>query len=104
MFHVSKYLDPDRTIFALDKAEHFALSAALVVMLAPLFGIPMAAFIAFVSGVTFELGQVDVLRDPSVVGKDGQPLLGKPGFGFGVFDILADAAGILTAAILMLVL
>jgi len=62
------------------------------------------AVVLFVGGA-FELGQVDTARNPNVCYREGTtfgPLLGRPGFGFGVLDLGADLAGGLLAVVVAL--
>lgn len=84
------FLDPDRRWFSADKWLHLvgaALTCAALVLVGTQ---PLRAFAyTVVAGAIFELGQWDALR--------GTEYLGRPGYGFGLLDLAADALGALVA-------
>ena len=99
-------LDPDTNWRSTDKVEHlvggFAIGVGALLAGASLVG--SLAVVLFVGGA-FELGQVDTARNPNVCYREGTsfgPLLGRPGFGFGVLDLGADLAGGLLAVVVAL--
>lgn len=86
--------DPDRRLFTLDKLEHFFFTG-LVAFGLGFFFTPLIAFLlALLVGLTYEVGQWDTARGLNVCHRDGdlaQPFL--PGYGIGLADLAADAAG-----------
>lgn len=80
------FFDPDRKIFALDKAQHagFGLGAALA-LLALGFGPLWTMFIVIAVGGAFELGQWDIARHHYT--------RFPAGYGFGLLDLAADTLG-----------
>lgn len=93
-----RYLDPDTRVFSRDKFEHFGgcLGFTLILLFIG-FSPPAALLLTMLVGAVFELGQVDTARNLSVMTRDGRPLLGQPGFGFGLLDLAWDIVGALVA-------
>ena len=87
--------DPDTKLFAWDKLEHFLGAALLTWVLANFYANVEAAFLAFGFAVAFEIGQFDAVRS-------GAPtLLGEPGYGIGILDLIVGAAGAATVVIVL---
>lgn len=86
------YLDPDRQWRTLATLLHavFGLLLGFVLLL---FGetLVRTLLVVLLVGAAFEVGQTDTVDDLA------PEKLGKPGYGFGVMDLLADLAGALLA-------
>lgn len=89
------FFDPDRRLFSKDKVQHFA-GAAFIMLLAlvvvpfveALLPPPLRALaLIFVIAATFEAGQWDAVR--------GTEYLGRPGYGFGLLDLVVGMVGAL---------
>lgn len=97
------FFDPDTDVFSQATAEHFLFSAALCWLLG-LFLAPWSAFgWTLWTGAIYELGQWDACRGQTACHRDGdlaQRFL--CGYGFGLTDLAADAAGALLAVLVRL--
>lgn len=84
---VAPFFDPDTKIWSIDKLEHF-LGVALLTWVGCVF-LPnvTAAIVAVCGAALFELGQWDSVRTTAPT------KLGTPGYGFGLLDLVAGAAG-----------
>ena len=89
------FFDPDRDLWQTDKLEHFAGVALLTLALSFVFPNVVAAGVAILAALTFELGQWDVLRTAA------PHLIGEPGYGFGVLDLIVGAAGAVSVVIIL---
>lgn len=85
-------LDPDRSLRAWDKVEHFAGGFAICLLFDGFLSTTAALLLTIWTAAVYEAGQTDTaysLRDGS-----GRRYAGQPGFGFGLADL---AVGILGA-------
>jgi hypothetical protein len=82
------WLDPDYDWRSFDKIEHLFGGFAVCLVLQPFTpsGLNALAW-TMVIGLVYELGQADVARS--------QRLLGKPGYGIGLLDLVYDCVGAL---------
>jgi hypothetical protein len=92
------FFDPDKTVFALDKFEHFGAMLALAFLLLFFgFGWLATLFVILLVAGAFEIGQWDIGRqvpafhDDPAAGSLVRPF--KPGYGFGLLDLASGVAG-----------
>jgi hypothetical protein len=85
---ISVWFDPDRDWRSVDKLMHLVGGFAVCLLLQPFTPSGLSAFLwTMVIGLVYEAGQADVAHS--------QRLLGKPGYGIGLVDLVYDGTGAL---------
>lgn len=86
-----RWMDPDNDWLGADKLAHGVMGFALGIFMLGLhlqyhLSLPRQLAVALLVSVAYELGQTDTAASAN--------MLGKPGYGFGLLDIVWDMVGV----------